>query len=218
MSVIIFYYKLKFYNKIEKNRLKTCFFNYIMHKRICFIYTETTGLHQTNYPVSKKKLYTFARLVTLNYIIGYLKDNEFVQEKKVRKIAKPRCMFIPEETIEYHGITQEIANSQGIDPELIINELKEDLKTINVIISHNVDFHIKTVQAEAIRYNISLDFSNYIIVDTINFYHSYGFIKLKELANKLSIKNISETNENNVDLIKNVFLKLYTKFQKLVKR
>ena len=216
--MIIFYYKLKFYNKIEKNRLKTCFFNYIMHKRICFIYTETTGLHQTNYPVSKKKLYTFARLVTLNYIIGYLKDNEFVQEKKVRKIAKPRCMFIPEETIEYHGITQEIANSQGVDPELIINELKEDLKTINVIISHNVDFHIKTVQAEAIRYNISLDFSNYIIVDTINFYHSYGFIKLKELASKLSIKNILETNENNVDLIKNVFLKLYTKFQKLVKR
>ena len=46
-----------------------------MHKRICFLYTETTGLHQSNYPVSKKKLYTFARMVSINYIIGYLKDN-----------------------------------------------------------------------------------------------------------------------------------------------
>ena len=57
-----------------------------MLKRICFIYTETTGLHQTNYPVSKKKLYTFARLVSLNYNFGYLKNNEFIREKKIRKI------------------------------------------------------------------------------------------------------------------------------------
>ena len=187
-----------------------------MSKRICFLYTETTGLHQSNYPVSKKKLFTFARMVSMNYIIGYLKDNEFVQEKKVRKIAKPRCMYIPEETIGYHGITQSIAKTQGIDPELIINELKEDLKTVDVVISHNIDFHVKTVQAEAVRYNISLDFTKFIIVDTINFYHSYGFTKLKELATKLSIKNISETNENNVELIKNVFLKLYVRFQKSI--
>jgi DNA polymerase III epsilon subunit-like protein len=156
-------------------------------------------------------------MVSINYIIGYLKDNEFIQEKKIRKVVKPRCMFIPDETIEYHGITQSIATNQGIDPEIIINEFKEDLKSVNVVVSHNVDFHIKTVQAEAVRYNLSLDFSNFIIIDTINFYHSYGFTKLKELATKLSIKNITETNENNIDLIKNVFLKLYVKFQKSVK-
>jgi DNA polymerase III epsilon subunit-like protein len=155
-------------------------------------------------------------MVSLNYIIGYLKNNEFVQEKKVRKIAKPRCMYIPDETIEYHGITQEIAKCQGIDPELIINELKEDLKSVNVIVSHNIDFHVKTVQAEAVRYNISLDFSNFIIVDTINFNHLNEFAKLKELASKLAIKNISETNDNNVELIKNVFLKLYVKLQKSI--
>ncbi len=189
-----------------------------MYKRICFLYTETTGLHQSNYPVSKKKLYTFARMVSLNYEIGYLKDNEFIQEKKVRKIIKPRCMYIPEETIEYHGITQEIANKKGIDPEVVINELKDDLKTVDIVISHSIDFHLKTILAEAVRYNISLDFNNYVIVDTINFYHSYGFLKLKELAAKLSIKNIPESNENNVELIKNVFLKLYVKFTKSVQK
>lgn len=189
-----------------------------MYKRICFLYTETTGLHQSNYPVSKKKLYTFARMVSLNYEIGYLKDNEFIQEKKVRKIIKPRCMYIPEETIEYHGITQEIANKKGIDPEVVINELKDDLKTVDIVISHSIDFHLKTILAEAVRYNISLDFNNYVIVDTINFYHSYGFLKLKELGAKLSIKNIPESNENNVELIKNVFLKLYVKFTKSVQK
>jgi hypothetical protein len=46
-----------------------------MYKRLCFIYTETTGLHQTNKDVSKKELFNYARMVTLNYIIGYFKDN-----------------------------------------------------------------------------------------------------------------------------------------------
>ena len=187
-----------------------------MYKRICFIYTETTGLHQTNEPVSKKKLFEFARMVSLNYEIGFVKNNEFVQEIKVRQIVKPRCMVIPEETVTYHGITQQIANKKGKDPEELLNQFKTDLKNVDIIVSHNVDFHLKTILAEAVRYNINLDFSNYVIVDTISFYHGFGFIKLKDLASKLSLKNIPESNDNNVELIKNVFLKLYVKFKKSI--
>ena len=187
-----------------------------MYKRICFIYTETTGLHHTNEPVSKKKLFEFARMVSLNYEIGFVKNNEFIQEIKVRQIVKPRCMVIPEETIGFHGITQQIANKKGKDPEELISQFKTDLKNVDIIVSHNVDFHLKTILSESVRYNINLDFSNYVIVDTINFYHSYGFIKLKDLATKLSLKNIPESNDNNVELIKNVFLKLYVKFKKSV--
>jgi DNA polymerase III epsilon subunit-like protein len=187
-----------------------------MYKRICFIYTETTGLHSCNKPVIKKKLYAYSRMVSLNYEIGYLKSNEFIQEKVVRTIAKPRCMYIPKETEEYHGITQEYATKNGVDPEIIINQLKDDLKNVDVIVSHNVDFHLRTILAEAVRYNIILDFNNYIIIDTINFYHSFGFIKLKDLALKLKLKNIPEIikNQKNVEVIKNVFLKLYVKFIK----
>ena len=185
-----------------------------MFKRICFVYTETNGLHQTTEDVNKKKLYYFARLVSLNYEIGYFKDNEFILEKKVKKIVKPRCMVIPEETIKYHGITQEFAVANGEDPELVMNAFKADIKNIDIIVSHSVDFHFKTLLAESLKYNISIDFNNYIVIDTINFYHQYGFLKLKELAKKLHIKNISETNEFNVELIKNVFLKLYSKYQK----
>lgn len=185
-----------------------------MYKRICFLYTETTGLHHTNEPVIKKKLFEFARMVTLNYEIGYLKDGVFYQEKKVRKIVKPRCMVIPKETEEFHGITQSYAETNGIDPEVIINDFKSDLKPIDVIVSHNVDFHLKTILSEGVRYNIALDFNNYIIIDTINFYHAYGFIKLKELATKLKMKHIPTDNSNNLELIKNIFLKLYVKFSK----
>lgn len=185
-----------------------------MFKRLCFVYTETNGLHQSTEDVNKKKLYYYARLVALNYEIGYFKDNEFILEKKVRKIVKPRCMVIPEETIKYHGITQDFAIANGEDPELVINAFKIDIKNIDIIISHNVDFHFKTLLAESLKYNICIDFNNYIVIDTINFSHQYGFLKLKELAKKLHVKNIKETNEFNVELIKNVFFKLYIKYEK----
>jgi len=186
-----------------------------MNKRICFLYTETNGLHQTTDDITKKNLFGFARPVVINYEIGTF-DNNWTQEKNIKEIIKPRCMVIPDETIKFHGITQKKAMKKGTDPEHVINILKADLKNVNIIVCHNADFHIKTILAEALRYNISIDFNKIIIVDTINFYHSYGYIKLKNLALKLKIKDISDDNKNNVELIKKVFFKLYSKFQKSI--
>jgi len=188
-----------------------------MTKRICFLYTETNGLHQTNDIITKKNLYCFARPVVINYEIGIVTNNEYTQEKNIKYIIKPRCMHIPEETIKFHGITQDIATNKGIDPIDVLNFLNIDLKNVDILVSHNIDFHIKTIIAEALKYNISIDFNKFVIIDTISFFHSYGFIKLKELALKLKIKDISDDNKHNVDIIKNVFFKLYSKFQKSLK-
>jgi hypothetical protein len=188
-----------------------------MNKKICFIYTETNGLHQTTDDITKKNLFCFARLVVLNYEIGTIINDEYTIDKKLRYIIKPRSMIIPEETIQYHGITQEKASTKGTDPEEVMNIFKSDLKGIDIIVTHNADFHLKTILAESLKYNISIDFNKIIIVDTISFYHSFGFIKLKELAEKLKIKEISDNNKNNVELIRNIFFKLYSKFQKSLK-
>ncbi len=185
-----------------------------MSKRLCFVYTETNGLHHSSGDVNKKKLYTYARLVVLNYEIGVFKDNKFHVEKSIRQVVKPRCMVIPDETIEYHGITQEFACANGVDPEQVIGTFKADIKNVDIIVSHNVDFHFKTILAEALKYNIAIDFGNYVVIDTISFFHSYGFLKLKELAMKLHLKDIKESNESNVELIANVFFKLYSKYEK----
>lgn len=185
-----------------------------INKRICFLYTETNGLHSTNHDVSKKKLYCFARLVTLNYEIGYFNEGKFYSDKKIRQIIKPRSMFINSETIKFHGITQEYALSNGIDPEEAIEIFKSDIKNVSIIVTHGVDFHLKTIIAEAIRYNCVINFNNYVIIDTLSFFHSFGFLKLKDLALKLKIKEINESNESNVELIKNIFYKLYSKYEK----
>ena len=183
-----------------------------MDKRICFIYTETTGLHQTHEPVSKKNLHSYARMVTINYIIGTYNSTGFVEELKIRHIIKPRCMYIPESTVKFHGITQAIATAQGIDPSDVLTELKANLKNVHIIVSHNIDFHLKTILAESVKYNIQMpDLSKYIIIDTISFFHDYGYIKLSELANKLAIKKKPDAN---VEIIMIVFFKLYEKFKK----
>lgn len=182
-----------------------------MTKKICFVYTETTGLHKTNDIVSKKYIYNYARMVTLNYMIGTYENKMFIPTKNERIVIKPRCMFIPKETEKFHGISQMLALDKGVDPKVVIEQLKKELVGVDVIVSHNVDFHFKTILAEAVRYNINLDLSKYTIIDTISFFHTYGFIKLRDLAMNLKINDIPD---KNVEIIKDVFFKLYEKFEK----
>jgi DNA polymerase III epsilon subunit-like protein len=185
-----------------------------MSKKICFLYTETTGLHQTYDAVTKKNLFCFARPVIVNYEIGSYNDGDYITENQTRTVMKPRCMIIPENTVQYHGITQKYALKKGTDPEIVIQKFKDDLKDVQIIVSHNIDFHLKTIIAEAVKYNISIDFTKFIIIDTISFYHNYSYPKLKDLAEKLSIKNIPE---NNLDIIQSVFFKLYRNYKKSIK-
>ena len=167
--------------------------------KVIFIYCHTNGLHQTNEDVIKKNLFEFARLVSLHYEIGTLEKNIFKSIKKVKVIIKPRCMIIDEDTIKFHGITNEI--------EDILNEFKKDTKDIKCIITHNIDFHLKTIMAEFIRYNIIFSFDKFMILDLINFHHNYNFPKLNFLYNKIIDIN---KNEDNIEIekIKQIFIKL----------
>ena len=96
-------------------------------------------------------------------------------------------MFISDESIAIHNITNEIAKAEGLEIETVLNDFLADLKTnkVTVIVSHNIVFHLRTLQAEYIRYNLSFNFSTYIIIDTISFYHKIYFPKLKDLNLKL---------------------------------
>ena len=181
-----------------------------MTKRVCIIYTETNGLHKTNENVSKKNLYAFARLVGLNYIIGYRNHNkEFIIEQNIRKIIKPRCMYI--NNTDFHGITNEIAKTDGFEIEKVLNEFNDNIQDINIIISHNVDFHLKTLLAEFVRYNIKINITNKIIIDTISFYHKLEFPKLTILYSNLFPKN--KKKKNNLTQIKECFLELYNQYE-----
>ena len=188
-----------------------------MPRLVCFIYTQTNGLHQSNDFVSKKNMFEFARPVSLSYIIGYRQGKEFNETKKESFIFKPDCLTISEESEKIHKISYEKAEAEGIPPEDIMNTLKKDLKNVSVIVSHNLPFHIKALQVECFRNCVTIDFGNYILIDTINFNHKLEFPKLKELALEVLKKDYSDKKSSyNLTIIKKCFLKLYTKYEKSI--
>ena len=98
-----------------------------------------------------------------------------------------------------------------------MNTLKKDLKNVSVIVSHNLAFHLKALQVECFRNCVYLDFSNYILIDTINFHHKLEYPKLKDLAKEILKKDYSDKeNDYNITIIKKCFLKLYDKYEKSI--
>ena len=188
-----------------------------MPRLVCFIYTQTNGLHQSNEFVSKKNMFEFARPVSLTYIIGFRQGKEFNKTKKEKFLFKPDCLNISEESEKIHGISLEKAEKDGTSPEEIMNTLKKDLKNVSVIVSHNLAFHLKALQVECFRNCVYLDFSNYILIDTINFHHKLEYPKLKDLAKEILKKDYSDKeNDYNITIIKKCFLKLYDKYEKSI--
>lgn len=188
-----------------------------MPKNICILYTETNGLHKLDESVSKKNSFGFARLVCLNYIIGYKKDGEFKELKKVRNILKPKCINFDENAIKYHKISQKKAEKKGIENTKVIKEFANDLKSVRVIVSHNLPFHIRAIQVELFKTCNYINFDDFILIDTINFYHKYDFLKLKELSNKILKKKFDNKKAKyNTTIIKDIFMKLYNDYEKNV--
>lgn len=196
-----------------------------MAKSICFIYTKTIkplydnnnniiGTHNTNNMVSKKNLYLFSRPISLHYIIGTVSDNIFTENKHITNIIKPRCMSINNDIYKDYNITNEYALENGIEPDSCISDFIKNIKSVDFIIGHDIDFHLKTIIAEAIKYNIQLNLTNYIVIDIINFYHNFNLVLISELASKLKIKNLDS--KSDIELIRDIFFKLYSKFIKSI--
>lgn len=194
-----------------------------MTKKILVLHTETTGLHENeSESVSKKNLYTFARLVKLSYHINTYDGNFENVVPTISRIIKPHTININNST-KYHNITQDDAIANGIDIYTVLNEFISHLKICHVIVSHNINFHLKTILAEAVRFNIVIDVSKYTIIDTNTFFHNYdintkefsqGNITLDGLAKKLKIKITTDK----LELINLVFTKLYKQYEDYVKK
>lgn len=184
-----------------------------MSNKICIIYTATNGLHSTYDKVSKKNVYAIGRLVMLNYSIGtYDKDLNYVEEKNVYQILKPENIHYNDEAVNIHKITYDDALKKGVDSKEILKQFKEDLKSVKILISHSLEFHLKSLQAECFNAYESINFGKYILIDTMNFYHNFSFPKLVDLESKLKLKK----SKNNIEKISKIFGKLYSEYNKSI--
>ena len=189
-----------------------------MSKKVCIIHTETTGLHELrDEKVYKKNLYGFARMVSFSWIIATrVSDDKFTVIQKQKFIIKPRCLQIPDEIVQFHGISQEIALKKGSEIEDVLEEFKEDLIGVSIIISHSLDFHLKTVQAELVRYNKAMNFNKYILIDLNSFEHNISPATLQNMCQKLIKKDLKDKTFV-TDYICELFFKLYNEYENKIK-
>jgi DNA polymerase III epsilon subunit-like protein len=181
--------------------------------KICFIYTDTNGLHKTNDFVSTKNLYKFARLIAIHYMIGEYNNNKIVNSNFKKIILKPNTINFDKVAQGFHKITMEEANSIGIDNKTAITELKNDLSDVKIIVGHSLPFHIKAIQSECFRTAIDINFSKYILIDTMSFGHSYEHPKFVDMLVKYNInKKLSQ-----LEQYRELFLILYSNYIKNIK-
>jgi len=127
--------------------------------------TETTGLPKNyNAPLSDSD--NWPRMVQIAWQLHDELGN--ILENK-DYIIKPEGYDIPFNSYRIHGISTEIANSEGFDLSEVLKEFSEVLKKVKVVSGHNVSFDYSIVGAEFIRKNIEDTLKNKPIVDTMLF-------------------------------------------------
>ncbi len=112
---------------------------------IMFLDTETIGFPTSSNPKDIDK-YNKARLIELGYLI-YGKDK--CKIKEVSSLVKPVNFTIGNTFV--HGITTSQAQTNGLDINIVLTQLYEDLKNTDTIICHNINFDMQILLSEAHR-------------------------------------------------------------------
>jgi len=180
--------------------------------KVCFISTQAIGPHQPFEKVYKKNLFGFSRMVSFSWIIASRTNNDkYVVEKEHSYIIKPRCMVIPPDNI----ITNEIAHEQGTEIETVLSLFRLDIKdrSLKVFISKDLDFHLRTLQAELVRYNMAVDFNKYLLIDIGDLFEKVYINKMDNIGETYMKYLKKECYENDCMNICELFFHLYNMYE-----
>lgn len=109
--------------------------------------TETTGLPPRGANPLQYQAWDNCRIVQIAWHI-YSRDGKL--EEKACYFVKP-TFEIPAKATEIHGITQEMAETEGIPLWKMIKIVSEKLETVSHIVAHNLEFDLKVLMAEMAR-------------------------------------------------------------------
>jgi len=111
--------------------------------------TETTGLPQTKY-ISPDYLHLWPHTVQFSYIIyDSLLNNIIKSSDNIVKV--PENIVISQESTKIHGITDEQSKLKGKCIRDILTEFCDDMKSVDRLIGHNIDFDLSMVKVELLR-------------------------------------------------------------------
>jgi hypothetical protein len=173
--------------------------------------TETTGLPKTKY-LNGGNLNLWPYIVQFSYIILDVNLNKVIKVKDAI-IKIPTDIIIPKETINIHGITNEISKEKGLPIEIIIDEFFADVLNIDLIVAHNLSFDLNMIKCELLRLikeNNNIDKYNNYFNEIVNLKKMYC-----TMQETVDLCNIEAKSKNGNKFIK--FPKLVELYEKLFK-
>jgi DNA polymerase III epsilon subunit-like protein len=177
--------------------------------RVLVFDTETTGLPKSKI-INPDTLNLWPHIVQFSYVIYDTALNDIVESKDAIVKIKDG-ITIPEDSIKIHGITNESSQKNGINIEFILNEFFYHLRSVDLLVGHNISFDINMIKVELLRFiyepnsNISENESKAYKFN-LHFLTNYKniYCTLQESVNLCNIKAIDK------------FGKEYIKFPKLL--
>lgn len=119
---------------------------------ILFIDTETTGIYDFKSPPDASHQ---PHLVQLAMILDDLEGNTIEEYETIIRVGEVK---IPVSAAEVHGITETIANAEGIHPREALKKFGEFWLKANRIVAHNSSFDMNIMTAAHKRLNIDTTF------------------------------------------------------------
>lgn len=174
-----------------------------------FFDTETTGLPK-NYNAPVKDVDNWPRLVQLAWILAGA-DGKTVEQFNC--IVKPDGWVITEQASAIHGITQAMAEKDGIPVAEALKRFARLLYDKGVtLVAHNIDFDYKVVGAELERLGWPVGFGStpmictmkasteFCRIPSMNGYKTFKWPKLQELHRKLFALEFKEAHNAAADI------------------
>lgn len=168
--------------------------------------TETTGLPKTKI-ISQETLDKWPHIVQFSFVIFDTDTNTILLEKDFI-IKMTDNIQISQESINIHGITNEISREKGNNIENILYCFFYYLREVDLLVGHNVSFDINMINVELLRVIYNKKYPQQ---------HISAFKSdLHALAN---YKNISCTMQETIDFcaikVKDRYGREYNKYPKL---
>jgi len=169
--------------------------------------TETTGLPKSKI-ISQDTLDKWPYIVQFSFIIFDTDTNTRTLTRDFVIKIDPNVV-ISNESIALHGITNEISKEKGVDIQVALHEFFYYLRSVDLLVGHNVSFDINMIYIELLRIIYLKQYPE----DHISAYKA-------DLHLLTNFKNIYCTMQESIDLcaikVKDKFGREYNKFPKLI--
>lgn len=114
--------------------------------RALFFDTETTGLPKDRNKSASEGPNNWPEPVSISWAVT--DGPKIIRAKSY--LIKPQGWQIPADSIKIHGITQQMAEADGIELRYVMKEFIRDLLQVDIIIAHNIEFDKNVISAAAL--------------------------------------------------------------------